>query len=464
MTSNALEEPLMAENTLKYRGVIEGFYGPMWSHEDRLHLIRHMRGWHMNLYIYSPRDDPYHRFHWDTPYPPEQMRRFAELAGEAHQQGVQFSYALSPGAGFDPTSSAHRKTLLGKLNPFIELGCRFFPIFYDDLEAEVDPDSAAGVHHAEQQAGLMNDLVEAISARCRNAHFLFCPTQYATAEKSRYLCRLHELLDPRIETVVSGVDPETDGVCPRTFSDEGARRYLENFGRHPFLWDNFNVRDNALNVLHWSPYSGRGPNLDTLCSGIMLNPQNIYLLNLPIFGCLGDYFADPRIYDPRASFSRHIKTFMGEEGAPFGEILSQWFTSEWFAAKGSGYLSSESNLPALARRRETADHHAVLADIRDVLDPLRDFVDHFNRTLMPPRIAACLIPYARILTEYARAMVDFCDAVQHKTPETANAAAGLLERVDRPETDCFRLPTSLVAYAKQLTQSVGATPDTRKTT
>ena len=94
----------------------------------------------------------------------------------------------------------------------------------------------------------------------------------------------------------------------------------------PFLWDNFNVHDLAVNVLHWTPYCGRGAHLDELCSGIVLNPQNVYLLNLPIFGCLGDYFADPRGYDPDASMSRHLTALMGEQGAPLGLTLSQWFT------------------------------------------------------------------------------------------------------------------------------------------
>ena len=142
----------MAKKTLKYRGVIEGFYGPMWSHEERLHLIRHMRGWHMNLYIYSPRDDPYHRFCWDEPYSSEEMRLFAELAAEARRQDVQFAYAVSPGNTFDPDCPEHREALLDKLGAFIDLGCTFFPIFYDDLVTKLDPDSDAGVRHAEQQA------------------------------------------------------------------------------------------------------------------------------------------------------------------------------------------------------------------------------------------------------------------------------------------------------------------------
>lgn len=434
-----------------YRGVIEGFYGPMWSHEERLHLIRHLRGWAMNLYIYSPRDDPYHRFRWDAAYPASEMAKFGELAAAARKEGVQFSYALSPGNTFQPRDPAHRRKLLDKLAPFIDLGCAFFPIFYDDLESGFDPDSDAGERQAERQAEVINDLAESLARRCPSAIFLFCPTQYMTAEKSRYLCRLHERLDRRVETVVTGVDPDTDTVCPRTFSDDGARRYYENFGRRPFLWDNFNVRDNSLNTLHWSPYQGRGAHLDELCSGIVLNPQNHYLLNLPVFGCLGDYFADPRGYDPRASMRRHIAELMGEEGAALGVELSRWFTAEWFARPGDGFLSSEANLPALGDGPPAGpERKALLAGVRERLAPLTDFKGRFTRALMPPQVAGALVPYASLLTDYAQAMVEFCDAVEGARAD--GAAARLLERVDRPETECFRLPFSLITYARRLAE------------
>lgn len=445
------ELEMTAESTLKYRGVLEGFYGPAWTHEERMHLVRHLRGWHMNLYIYAPRNDPYHRTRWDAPYPPEEMRRFHELAAEADRQGVMFSYAISPGTDFDPDSLAHRELLLAKLQPFIDLGCTLFPILYDAHEEGFEPDTARGEQWAEHQARVMNELADAIAKRCPTASFLFCPTQYMTAEKSRYLCRLHELLDDRIGTFVTGVDPDTDTVCPRTFSDGGARKYLGNFGRHPFLWDNFNVRDNALNVLHWSPYQGRGKNLDKICSGIVLNPQNIYLLNLPIFGCMGDYFADPRGYDPVASFARHVAELMGPEGAPFGVMLSKWFTAEWFAGPGSGFLSSENNLPAIGDSpMAVSQYNALLASVREVLLPHCDFNRRFAMALMPPLVASHLIPYANLLTEYARSLVAYCDAVLSDPGQSERAGVAMLQRVDRPETECFRLPISLIIYARTL--------------
>ena len=439
------------EKILRYKGVIEGFYGPMWRHEERLHLIRHMREWNMNIYIYSPRNDPYHRFCWNLPYPAQEMKNFTELAKECKRNGIEFSYAVSPGSSFNPDDPQCRKALIRKLKPFIELGCKFFPVFYDDITVSFGFDTAEGEKQAERQAKTMNNIVNDMVKLSPNARFLFCPTQYMTAEKSRYLCRLHAILDRRVETVVTGVDPDTDGVCPRTFSDAGAKRYFENFGRRPFFWDNFNVRDNALNILHWSPYSGRGANLDKLCTGIVLNPQNHYILNIPIFGCMGDYLKNPRKYNPQKSMKKHLEKFMGQQAAPLGMILSKWFTSEWFAGKGSGFLLSENNLPPIKEKLKSHANarYALLKEIRKRMVSLCNFDVHFENTPMPTQVAASLIVYAHLLSEYAKAMVEFCDTVLRKEKNCKEAGRRLLERVDRPETECFRLPFSLIAYARE---------------
>ncbi len=433
----------MAETTLRYRGVIEGFYGPMWSHEERLHLVRHLADWHMNLYIYAPKDDPFHRFRWDAPYPAAEMRRFAELAEEARRHGGELSYAISPGNSFDPQDRAHREALLGKLGAFIDLGCTFFPILYDDLRNPFPPDGPEGIRQAERQAALMNDLAEAIVARCPAARFLFCPTHYGTAERLPYLVRLHALLDPRVDTIVTGVDPETGGICPRTFSDAGAQRYYDHFGRRPFLWDNFNVADWALNVLHWTPYSGRGPNLDRLCAGIVLNPQNVYAVNVPVFATLGDYFADPRAYDPAASMRRHLAALLGEDGLPFGLELSKWFPAEW-----AGYLASE-HVPALGGDGPLtpAERGELLAALRAIFMPLLDFAERFTLVAMDPQYAARLLAFATILQWHAYNMVALCQA--GATPE---ALAELEKNLRSLETYYFRLPGSLVEYTRRLMQ------------
>jgi hypothetical protein len=57
------------------RGVVEGFYGTPWTHQDRVDILRFEGAHGMNVYYYAPKDDPYHRKLWRDAYPPEAQQR-----------------------------------------------------------------------------------------------------------------------------------------------------------------------------------------------------------------------------------------------------------------------------------------------------------------------------------------------------------------------------------------------------
>ena len=44
--------------SVRYRGVVEGFYGTPWSHQARLSQLKFYGKNKMNTYIYGPKDDP----------------------------------------------------------------------------------------------------------------------------------------------------------------------------------------------------------------------------------------------------------------------------------------------------------------------------------------------------------------------------------------------------------------------
>src|SRR5262245_22210526 len=61
------------------RGIVEGFFGPLWSmaHRKAMFKFGAVRG--MNTYLYAPKDDPYHRERWTEPYPRNQWRALLQL-------------------------------------------------------------------------------------------------------------------------------------------------------------------------------------------------------------------------------------------------------------------------------------------------------------------------------------------------------------------------------------------------
>lgn len=51
----------------------------------------------MNIYIYGPKDDPYHRNRWRENYPADKAAELKRLIEAAHKYKVQFTWALHPG-------------------------------------------------------------------------------------------------------------------------------------------------------------------------------------------------------------------------------------------------------------------------------------------------------------------------------------------------------------------------------
>ena len=56
---------------MQYRGIVEGFYGKVYSVEDILSLFEYMEDNKMNTFVYGPKGDPYHLGNWRVEYPTE---------------------------------------------------------------------------------------------------------------------------------------------------------------------------------------------------------------------------------------------------------------------------------------------------------------------------------------------------------------------------------------------------------
>ena len=83
---------------VRYRGVVEGFYGKPWSYEDRVSQLKFYGTNKLNTYIYGPKNDPFHSSpNWRKPYPQEEAARMAELVKLAKSNKVDFVWAIHPG-------------------------------------------------------------------------------------------------------------------------------------------------------------------------------------------------------------------------------------------------------------------------------------------------------------------------------------------------------------------------------
>jgi hyaluronoglucosaminidase len=238
----------------RWLGAVEGFYGPPFAHEERLELLAWLVDHGFTCYAYAPKDDPYHRARWRTPYPDDEMARLGELVDRGTVLGIDVALALSPGLDWKEGDEA---ALVSKLRTFRDLGATVLAIAFDD----VPPGGAElGDVHGRAVAAAVGGVGDDIA-------WVTCPTDYATPVATPYLEAYVSRLPAGVEVMWTG--PSI--VTPR-LTGADARRVSEPLGRPLLFAENFPVNDGAMSgVLHLGPYPDRTPDVVDATSGVFCN-------------------------------------------------------------------------------------------------------------------------------------------------------------------------------------------------
>ncbi|MEU6737357.1 beta-N-acetylglucosaminidase domain-containing protein [Streptomyces physcomitrii] len=309
------------------RGVIEGFYGFPWSHEARLDQLDFYGAHKMNIYAYSPKDDPYLREKWREPYPADQLARIKELVDRARERHVEFSYALSPGLSVCYSSDADAEALTDKFRTLWDIGVRTFAVPLDDISytdwncpADEERWGTGGGAAGAAQAHLLNRVNKDFIAAHEGAEPLqMVPTEYYDVKETPYKKALREQLDKDVLVEWTGV-----GVVAPTMSVAEAKQARSVFG-HPILtWDNYPVNDYVPGRLLLGPFTGREAGLAEQLAGITANPMVQPYASKLALHTVADYTWNDRAYDPAASWKSALRELAGGEGRTADAL-------EWFA-------------------------------------------------------------------------------------------------------------------------------------
>ena len=71
-------------------GIIEGFYGPLWSWEERRQLVAALAPHGYRNYWYAPKADAFLRRRWSEPHPQAEANELADFARFCCSHGVRF--------------------------------------------------------------------------------------------------------------------------------------------------------------------------------------------------------------------------------------------------------------------------------------------------------------------------------------------------------------------------------------
>lgn len=348
-----------------FRGTVEGFYGKPWSFEARKSQFRFYGQWKMNTYIYGPKDDPFHGFsnRWRDPYPAVEAKRIAELVKTAHENKVNFVWAVHPGRDIHWKDDSDIRACIKKFEMMYKLGVRSFAVFFDDIGGE-------GAR-AEKQVELLNTVNRRfVRVKKDVTPLLLCPTQYNRAwSGGNYLDTLGKGLDADVMVMWTG-----NSVCC-DITHEGMQWINKKLGRKAYIWWNWPVSDYCRsNLLLGKAY---GCSLDNapLYAGFVSNPMDKpEASKIPLFG-VASYTWNPKAYHPDEVWRAGIRRIF-PECAKSMQTFANHNSDQ--GPNGHGYRREESVQWAdVAKRVQDAlvqGKKPAIADLQSLREEFREMV------------------------------------------------------------------------------------------
>ena len=218
-------------------GYAEGYYGRLLSWAERARLLATLQSLGMNTYYYAPKEDPWHRFDWRTPYPQKWLEEFQGFCHEARQRDVIVVAGVAPGLDFDfshlPDGEDFR-LLVSKCAFLLENGARAISLLMDDIDTDFSLHAGGFTNEGEAHASLANALGNAVGNKQGN--------EQGNEQGNAF----NNALSNKLSNALSDAPLETPEiwVTPRIYADEliaDAPNYLPMFvdtlaGHHTVLY------------------------------------------------------------------------------------------------------------------------------------------------------------------------------------------------------------------------------------
>lgn len=332
-----------------FRGVVEGFYGTPWSQEARLSQLDFYGKYKMNVYIYGPKDDPYHRDKWRVEYPEAEAKRLQVLLERAKMRGVNFYWAIHPGVDIKWTDE-DRDALMAKLEKMYELGVRSFAVFFDDIWGE-------GAK-ADKQAELLN-YVDANFVQKKHdvAPLVLCPTIYNRAwsgNGDKYLLTLGANLNKGIEVMWTG------NSVVHCIDHESMEWINERINRKAYIWWNYPVSDYVRDHILLGSTYGNGLDIAPQLAGFVSNPMEHAEASKISLYSVADYTWNMKNYDQATSWENAIRAMYPDNPDMQQALRTFAVFNEDLGPNGHGFRREESrHLKEVAAQAIQGSHEAL---------------------------------------------------------------------------------------------------------
>ena len=333
-------------------GVIEGYYGPIWSWEDRAQVLATLAPQGYGFFIYAPKADSFLRRRWREDHPADVASGLKALAQTCARLGVDFGVGLSPYEIYRDFNTEAKAALGRKLAALDDMGVQTLAILFDDMRGDLPK-------LAETQARILHWVAEHTKAK----RLITCPTYYSdTSMLDRvfgnrppgYLQDLGVTLDPAIEIFWTGEE-----VCSLEFSPGHLQRVAEQLRRKPLLWDNYPVNDSPAmsQSLHLRGFTGRPASIAPYISGHAINPALQPILSCVPALTLAESYRTGADYEYVGAFRRAANAVLGEE---MGELMDRHIN----LLQDTGLDRLGDRAARLRERYDAMDHPAAREIVR----------------------------------------------------------------------------------------------------
>ncbi len=302
----------------KFRGTIEGFYGTPWSPADRADLIRFGGTIKNNVFIFAPKDDPYHRQQWRTLYPEDKLAQIGELAKLGNDHKNRFVWSIAPFHN-EPINDANVdesiEVLIRKFDQLYGVGVRQFAVLADDIDS-IPIEAAVKV---------TNRLSEWAKTKPEKVYdFFYCPFSYTLGWNwnPRELRAYAERFPADVQLFFTGADTCTPVRRSDVEQFKTVKGQVEN-GRKPLFWLNWPVND--IDKVKMRMFLGKPEMLNNDVDntiGVVTNPmQEAHASQFAMFA-IADYTWNTARFDADKNWLAGMK-YVDSAGAPYLREISK---------------------------------------------------------------------------------------------------------------------------------------------
>ena len=239
------------------RGVVEGFYGRPYTTKERDIIISYLSMLDDPVYMYAPKNDPYHRLKWRQEYPRDSFEALTANIRKARQTGVKFIFGISPLRFTDDDAEFVRR----KADKALSAGAFGICILFDDVTDKADPELAF------RQIELAEKALGDFDCQVYMCPSVYCVELMDMLNGEEYLHFLKDNLPERWNLFWTG-----EAVISRKFGSASLARADELLGRQPVLWDNLLADDYTLRRIFLAGLVDRIP-----CGhSFLLNPSSCF--------------------------------------------------------------------------------------------------------------------------------------------------------------------------------------------